>query len=46
MDDYHRAFKELKQRLTEALVLAYYHPKHKTMLETNALDGVLASVLS
>ena len=41
-----RAFDELKERLILAPLLAYFHPKQPSMLETNALDGVIAGVFS
>jgi hypothetical protein len=40
------AFQELKRRLTQALILRHYDYTLETMLETDASDGVIASVLS
>ena len=45
-DDCLGAFEELKQRLVSAPVLSHYHPDRETMLDTDALDGVIARVLS
>ncbi|SMY27937.1 unnamed protein product [Zymoseptoria tritici ST99CH_1A5] len=41
-----RAFDDLKDRFTKALVLAYFTPGLETILETDALDFVTAAVLS
>lgn len=40
-----QAFKELKNRLVSAPVLAHYSPELPSRLETDASDGVIASVL-
>jgi hypothetical protein len=45
-DDCLGVFEELKQCLVTAPVLSHYDPEKETMLETDALDGVLAGVLS
>jgi hypothetical protein len=42
----HNAFVELKKRLTSSPILGHYNPKHESMLETDALDEVVAGVLS
>ena len=44
--DYLDAFKELKKRLTQAPVLAYYNPDRPSRVETDALDGVVAGIFS
>ncbi len=41
-----RAFEELKSRIVNALVLAYYDPKRASWIETDASDGVIARVFS
>ena len=41
-----QAFKLLKEQLMSALVLIHYDPCQPTKLETDALDGVVAGVLS
>lgn len=40
------AFKELKQRLVTAPILAHYDPEAPTRVETDASDGVMGGVLS
>ena len=45
-EDYKEAFKELKTRLTSALILSYYDPERQTMLELDASDGVTAGIFS
>jgi hypothetical protein len=40
------AFVELKQRLSNALLLRYYNFDLETRLETDASDGVIARILS
>ena len=44
--DYLSAFEELKRRLTQAPVLAYYNPERPLRVETDALDGVVAGIFS
>jgi hypothetical protein len=39
------AFQELKRRMTTALILQHYNPLYKSMLETDASDGVIAGIL-
>jgi hypothetical protein len=39
-------FIELKKRLTSSLILGHYDLEHKSMLETDALDEVVAGILS
>ena len=39
------SFEELKDRLCTAPILCYYDPKLECMLETNALDRIVATVL-
>jgi len=41
-----QAFNELKKRLVLASLLAYFNLEWPLMLETNALDSVIASVFS
>ncbi len=41
-----RAFEELKSRIVNAPVLAYYDPKKASRIETDASDGVIAGVFS
>jgi len=41
-----QAFNKLKKRLVLAPLLAYFNLKWPLMLETNALDSVIASVFS
>ena len=43
---YKKAFDKLKERLILAPLLAHFHPKWPSILETNALDGVIAGVFS
>ena len=38
------AFMELKNRLVSAPVLVHYNPKSRSQIETDASDGVIASV--
>jgi len=45
-NDYTEAFEELKDRLISSLILYYYNPDLKSMLEMDASDGVIAGVLS
>ena len=40
------AIEELKFRLTSAPLLRHYVPEYECMIETDALDGVVAGVLS
>ena len=40
------AFMELKNRLVSAPVLVHYNPKSRSQIETDASEGVIASVLS
>jgi RNase H-like domain found in reverse transcriptase len=44
-NDYIEAFGELKDRLISSLILRYYNPDLKLMLETDASDGVITGVL-
>ena len=44
--DYLDAFKELKERLIQAPVLAHYDLELPSRVETDALDGVVASIFS
>jgi RNase H-like domain found in reverse transcriptase len=44
-NDYIEAFRELKHRLISSLILCYYNPDLKLILETDASDGVVAEVL-
>jgi hypothetical protein len=39
-------FEELKARLTSALILWYYNPEYKCMIETDASDSVITGILS
>ena len=39
------SFEELKDRLYIAPILYYYDPRLECMLETNALDRIVAAVL-
>jgi len=41
-----QAFNELKKRLVLAPLLAHFNLKQPSMLETNALDSVIAGVYS
>jgi len=41
-----QAFNKLKKWLVSAPLLAYFNPKRLLMLETNALDGAIASIFS
>jgi len=41
-----QAFNKLKKRLVSAPLLAYFNLEWPLMLETNALDGAIASVFS
>ena len=43
--EYKASFKKLKNRLCTAPILRYYDPKLEYILETDALDGVVAVVL-
>jgi len=44
-NDYIEAFGELKDWLISSLILCYYNPDLKLMLETDAFDGVIAGIL-
>jgi len=44
-NNYTEAFKKLKDQLTSSLVLYYYNPDLKSMLETDASNGVVVGVL-
>jgi len=39
-----QAFNELKKQLVLAPLLTYFNPERPLILETNALDGIIASV--
>ena len=39
-----QAFNKLKKRLVSAPLLAHFNLERLLMLETNALDGVIASI--
>jgi RNase H-like domain found in reverse transcriptase len=39
-------FQELKRRIITAPILRHYNPLYKSMLETDASDGVIAGILS
>jgi len=41
-----KAFKELKQRFTSAPILEHFYPDRKTVIETDASDFALGSILS
>ena len=41
-----QAFNELKKQLVSAPLLAHFDPERPSMLETDALDGVIAGVYS
>ena len=45
-NNYTEAFKELKNQLTSSLILCYYNPDLKLILETDASNRVVAGVLS
>jgi hypothetical protein len=45
-NNYIEAFKELKYRLTSTPLLCYYRPELESMLEIDALDGVVIGILS
>jgi hypothetical protein len=44
--DYKESFKELKDRLITALILVIYNPELESILETNALDLVISTILT
>ena len=44
--DYKESFKELKNRLITALILIIYNPELGSILETNALDLVVSTILT
>jgi len=44
-NNYIKAFKELKDRLISSLILYYYDPDFKLILETDASNRVVAGVL-
>jgi len=44
-NNYIEAFEELKDWLTSSPILRYYNPDLKSILETDASDGVVAGVL-
>jgi hypothetical protein len=44
--NYREAFKELKQRLLASDVLRIHDPELENILETNALDLVIATILT
>jgi len=41
-----QAFNKLKKRLVLASLLAYFNLERPLMLETNALDGIIAGIFS
>jgi len=41
-----QAFNELKKRLVLASLLTHFNPERPLMLETDALDGIIAGVFS
>ena len=43
---YRQAFNKLKKRLVSAPLLAHFNPECPLILETNALDSIIASVYS
>ena len=43
---YKKAFNELKEQLSLAPLLTHFYPERPLILETNALDGVIAGVFS
>ena len=43
--EYNTSFKKLKDRLYTAPILYYYNPKLECILETDASDGVVTTVL-
>jgi hypothetical protein len=43
---YRKAFIDLQNALTTALVLKHYSPEHKAMLKTNASNSVVSGILS
>ena len=43
---YKKAFNELKERLILAPLLTHFYLERPSILETNALDGVIAGVFS
>jgi len=43
---YIQAFNKLKKRLVLAPLLTHFNPERPLMLETNALNGVIAGVFS
>jgi len=45
-NNYIKAFKELKDQLISSLILHYYNPDLKSILETDASNKVVAGVLS
>ena len=40
------AFEQMRTALVSAPILQYYHKELKTMVKTNASDGVIAEILS
>jgi len=45
-NSYIEAFKEIKDRLISSLILYYYNPDLKLILETDASNRVIAGILS
>ena len=43
---YRQAFNKLKKQLVSTPLLAHFNPERPLMLETNALDSIIASVYS
>ena len=43
---YKKAFNELKEQLISAPLLTHFYPERPLILETNALDGIIASIFS
>jgi len=41
-----QAFNKLKKRLVSAPLLTHFNPEQPLILETNALDGVIAGIFS
>ena len=44
-NDYIKTFEELKDRLISSLILRYYNPDLKLILEIDASNGVIAGIL-
>ena len=45
-ENYKKAFKEFKIKLTSISILGYYDPERETMLELDVSDNITANIFS